>query len=253
MKEKNKSKDFSFPSKKEIRNLQKHILREKDKNVDQLKKASREWLIAHWENKLSYEINWLGMPIIQTAEDMIIMQEIIFDVKPDFILEMGIAHGGSLIYYASLLKMLGRGRVIGVDIDIREHNKNLLEKHPMIDRIELIQASSVSKNTYNIIRRKIPQKAKVIVILDSNHEREHVLKEMELYSSLVSKNSYLVVCDTIASQLAGLRHSKEDFLTNNPMQAVNIFMKKNPGKFIIDEKREKLFITYFPRGFLKKA
>lgn len=252
MKEKNKSKDFSFPSKKEISNLQKHILREKDKNVDQLKKASREWLVAHWENKLSYEINWLGMPIIQTAEDMIIMQEIIFDVKPDFILEMGIAHGGSLIYYASLLKMLGRGRVIGIDIDIREHNKNLLEKHPMIDRIELIQASSVSKNTYNIIRRKIPQKAKVIVILDSNHEREHVLKEMELYSSLVSKNSYLVVCDTITSQFVGLRHSKKDFTTNNPMEAVNIFMKKYPKKFVIDNAREKLYITYFPKGFLKR-
>ena len=246
------NKPFSFPSEEEIKNLDRYILKEKDKNIEQLKKAAREWLTAHWENKLSYEVNWLGVPIIQTAEDMIIMQELIFEVKPDFVVEMGIAHGGSLIYYSSLLKMLGKGRVIGVDIDIREHNRKLIEKHPMIDIVDMIEASSVEQGTFDLIRRKIPEGSKVIVIIDSCHERDHVLKEIDLYSPLVSKDSYLIVCDTAAAQFSGLRHAKEDFATNNPQEAVDAFMKRNPGKFIVDRKWEKLYITYFPGGFLKK-
>lgn len=247
------NKPHSFPSDEEISNLDKHILREEDKNIEQLRKAAREWLAAHWENKLSYEVSWLGIPVIQSAEDMIIMQEIIFEVKPDFIVEMGIAHGGSLIYYASLLKMLGKGRVIGADIDIREHNRKLLEKHPMIELIDMIEASSIEQSTFDLIRKKIPEGSKVIVVLDSCHERDHVLKEMELYSSLVSKDSYLIVCDTIVPQVAGLKHSKEDFSTNNPKEAIDIFMEKYPGEFVVDKKREKLFFTYFPGGFLKKT
>lgn len=247
------NKPHSFPSDEEIKDLDKHILKEKNKNTEQLRKAYREWLTAHWENKLSYEPLWLGMPIIQTAEDMIIMQEIIFEVKPDFIVEMGIAHGGSLIYYASLLKLLGKGRVIGVDVDIREHNRKLLEKHPMVDLIDTIEASSIEQGTFEQVKEKIPEGSKVIVILDSCHEKDHVLKEMELYSSLVSKGSYLVVCDTIVPQVAGLKYAKEGFDTNNPKEAIDIFMKNNPGQFIVDKKWEDKFcFTYFPGGFLKK-
>jgi len=242
-----------FPSEEEIENLDQYIAKERNKNKEQLEKASSEWLKAHWENKLSYEANWLGIPIIQSVEDMILMQEIIFKVKPDFIIEMGIAHGGSLIYYASLLKMLGKGEVIGVDIDIREHNRKLLDKHPMIDIVDMIEASSTDQSTFDIIKRKIPEGSKVLVILDSCHEKDHVLREMNLYSDLVSKGSYLVVCDTLMPKVAGLKYSKEDFATNNPKEAIDIFMKENPGKFVIDKKwEEKYFFTYFPGGFLKK-
>jgi len=248
-----KNDSYSFPSDEEINDLDKHILKEREKNTEQLKKAYKEWLTAHWENKLSYEPLWLGMPIIQTAEDMMIMQEIVFKIKPDFIVEMGIAHGGSLIYYASLLKLLGRGRVIGVDVDIREHNRKLLEKHPLIELVDMIEASSIEQSTFEEVKKRIPEGSKVIVILDSCHEKDHVLKEMELYSPLVSKGSYLVVCDTIMPRVAGLKYAKEDFDTNNPKEAIEVFMKKYPNQFAIDRKWEdKYCFTYFPGGFLKK-
>ena len=127
------------------------------------------WIRAAWENKLDYEVSWLGMPIIQNPYDMILMQELIFSVRPDLILETGIAHGGSLIYYASLLEILGNGRVIGVDIDIRAHNRKLIEKHPMIKRIEMIQSGSTDKNLIAQLKNKVKKYKKILVCLDSHH------------------------------------------------------------------------------------
>lgn len=248
---KNMKKKYSFPTKKEMSVLKKFIASEPNKNMKQIENASQIWLRAHWENKLSYEVNWMGIPVIQTAEDMIIMQEIIYDVRPDFIIETGIAHGGSLIYFASLLEILGKGRVIGIDIEIRKHNKILLEKHPMVKRITSIEGDSTSKEIFEKIRNIIPEKSKILVILDSNHTRDHVLKELNLYSSLVSRGSYIIVEDTIMPEVAGYKHAKDYYSSDNTKQAINIFMKDNK-KFIIDRTREKLGFTYFSGGFLKK-
>jgi len=244
-------KKYSFPTKKEIDNLEKFIAREPNKNKNQIDEARKVWLKAHWENKLPYEINWLGMPVIQSAEDMIALQEIVYDIKPDFIIETGIAHGGSLIYFASLLELLGKGKVIGIDVDIRKHNKILLEKHPMIKRIITIEGDSSSQEILKKVKDKIAKNSKVLVVLDSNHQREHVLKELNLFSSLVSKNSYIIVEDTIMPEVAEYKHSKDFLGTDNAKQAVDIFMKENK-KFIIDRTREKLGFTYFPGGFLKR-
>src|SRR5271154_2683388 len=130
----------------------------------------------------SYNFTWMGRPIIQYPQDMIAMQEIIWDVKPDLIIETGIAHGGSLIYYASILELIGNGQVLGIDIDIREHNKNEIEKHPMSKRISMIQGSAISENVIEQIKPFLQNKKTVMVCLDSNHTHAHVLKELELYS-----------------------------------------------------------------------
>jgi len=242
---------YTFPTKKEMEKLKKFIARENNKNLEQIENASKIWLKAHWENKLSYEVNWFGMPIIQTAEDMVVLQEIVYDIRPDFIVETGIAHGGSLIYFASLLELLGKGRVIGIDIEIRKHNKTLLEKHPMIKRIITIEGDSASEEIFKRIRNKIPKRSKVLVVLDSNHIREHVLKELNLYSPLVSKGSYIIVEDTIMPEVAKYKHAKDYYGNDNTKQAVGIFMKNNK-EFVVDKTREKLGFTYFPGGFLKR-
>src|ERR1700761_1823224 len=145
----------------------------------------------------SYNFSWMGRPIIQYPQDMIAMQEIIWDVKPDLIIETGIAHGGSLIYYASLLELIGNGEVLGIDIDIREHNKKEIEKHPMFKRIKMIQSSSIDESTVNKVKKIAEGKKKIIVCLDSNHTHEHVLDELNFYSPFVSIDSYIIVFDTI--------------------------------------------------------
>src|SRR6266516_3838603 len=134
----------------------------------------------------SYNFTWMGRPIIQYPQDMIAMQEIIWEVKPDLIIETGIAHGGSLIYYASLLELIGKGEVMGIDIDIREHNRKEIEKHPMYKRIKMIQGSSISSEVIEQVKKIVTGKKIVLVSLDSNHTHEHVLSELNLYSPFVT-------------------------------------------------------------------
>jgi cephalosporin hydroxylase len=203
--------------------------------------------------KYSYNFTWLGRPIIQFPQDILAMQEIIWRVKPDLIIETGIAHGGSLIFYASMLELIGdHGQVLGIDIDIRDHNRVEIEKHPMFKRIRMIQGSSVDgevvRQTYQFAQRR----DSVLLALDSNHTHEHVLKELELYSPLIKKGSYLVVFDTIIEDMP------EDFFPdrpwgkgNNPKTAVWEFLKTN-DRFVIDREIEnKLLITVAPDGYLK--
>src|SRR5271154_217072 len=147
-----------------------------------LKNAAAEFNTESNRAQYSYNFSWMGRPIIQYPQDMIAMQEIIWDVKPDLIIETGIAHGGSLIYYASILELIGNGQVLGIDIDIREHNKNEIEKHPMSKRISMIQGSAISENVIEQIKPFLQNKKTVMVCLDSNHTHAHVLKELELYS-----------------------------------------------------------------------
>jgi cephalosporin hydroxylase len=202
----------------------------------------------------SYNFSWLGRPIIQYPQDMIAMQELIWDVKPDIIIETGIAHGGSLIYYASLLELIGAGEVIGVDIDIRPHNRTEIEAHPMFKRIKMIQGSSVDARIVDEIAKYASGKKAVMVCLDSNHTHEHVLQELLMYSKFVTVNSYLVVFDTIVEQLPdnylpGRAWGRGD----NPMTAVNDFLKINP-QFTVDRSIDnKLLVSVAPGGYLRRT
>src|SRR5690242_4291080 len=166
-----------------------------------LRKAASDFNIASNKAQYSYNFSWMGRPVIQYPQDMIAMQEIIWDVKPDLIIETGIAHGGSLIYYASLLELIGKGEVLGIDIDIRDHNRKEIEKHPMIKRIGMIQGSSISNEIIEQVREHVKGKKSVLVCLDSNHTHDHVLSELNLYSPFVTTGSYIVAFDTIVEDL----------------------------------------------------
>ena len=220
-----------------------------DKLVNAAKNFTQESVLP----KYSYNFSWMGRPIIQFPQDIIAMQEIIWQVKPDLIIETGIAHGGSLIFYASMLELLGgNGQVLGIDIDIREHNRVEIEKHPMFKRITMIEGSSVDEKIAEQVHTFAKDKKRIMVFLDSMHTHDHALKEMELYSPLVTKESYLVVFDTIIEDMP------EDFFPdrpwgkgNNPKTAVWEFLKTN-DRFEIDKEMEnKLLITVAPDGYLK--
>ncbi len=219
-----------------------------------LRKAASVFNIESNKVQYSYNFSWMGRPIIQYPQDMIVMQEIIWDVKPDLIIETGIAHGGSLIYYASILELIGKGEVLGIDIDIRQHNKIEIEKHPMFKRIKMIEGSSIDENTVQHVKQIASNKKNIIVCLDSNHTHEHVLNELKLYSPLVSVNSYIVVFDTIVEDLPEGYFSQQRpwGIGNNPRTAADEFLKTN-NNFIVDETIDnKILISVTPRGYLKR-
>ncbi|MBI3650473.1 MAG: cephalosporin hydroxylase family protein [Acidobacteria bacterium] len=216
-------------------------------------KTSNTWITEVSKYKYSYNFTWMGRPIIQFPQDILAMQEIIWRVQPDLIIETGIAHGGSLIFYASMLELIGGTReILGIDIEVRSHNRIELEKHPMYKRIKILEGSSVDSLVVEKVHNFAKGKERVLVILDSNHSHDHVLRELQLYAPLVSKGSYLVVFDTVIEDLP------EDFFQdrpwgkgNNPKTAVHEFLKKN-DRFEIDKEIEnKLLITVAPDGYLK--
>ena len=234
----------------EKRNKQLIKLMSKDTNV---KKNSKEWFDSVFNYEYSYHFSWLGRPIIQFPQDMVAIQELIWKIKPDLIIETGIAHGGSLIFSASILEMIGKGEVIGIDIDIRKHNKKLIEKHPMFKRIKMIEGSSVDKSIINKIHKLAKNKKKILVLLDSKHTEKHVLKELKAYSKVVTKGSYIVVFDTIIEDTDSKKASENRpwGIGNNPKTAVWKFLEKNK-RFKIDKFIErKLLITSCPDGYLK--
>lgn len=219
---------------------------------NELKDLSKKWIIETAKHRYSYHFTWMGRPIIQYPQDMIAMQEIIWEVKPDLIIETGIAHGGSLVFYASLLELIGNGEVLGIDIDIRKHNRTEIENHPMYKRISMIEGSSIDKNTVNKVNEFAKDKHKIIVVLDSNHTHEHVYEELKAYSELVTKGSYLVVFDTCVEDMPGeLFEDRPWGYGNNPKTAVLEFLKST-DRFQIDKTIEdKLLITVAPSGYLK--
>ena len=222
--------------------------------VNYLKDVSSEFTKASISAKYSYNFSWLGRPIIQYPQDIIAMQEIIWQVKPDLIIETGIAHGGSLIFSASMLELLGGdGKVVGIDIDIRSHNRKEIEKHPMFKRIVMIEGSSTDKTIVDEVRQMAEGK-RVLVCLDSNHTHEHALHELELYAPMVSVGSYCVVFDTIIEDLpAGSFEDRPWDVGNNPKTAVWEYLKEH-DEFIVDEGIEnKLLITVAPDGYLKRV
>ena len=225
-----------------------------NKNNESLQEAAVAFNVESNRAQYSYNFSWMGRPIIQYPQDMIAMQEIIWEIKPDYIIETGIAHGGSLIYYASLLELIGHGEVIGIDIDIREHNRKEIEAHPMIKRIKMFQGSSIDKLKVEEIKTLIGDNKKIIVCLDSNHTHEHVMSELELYSPFVSFGSYIVVFDTIVEDLPeGYFSQRRPWgIANNPKTAVQQFLKTNDN-FIVDEQIDnKLLISVAPQGYLKR-
>jgi len=236
---------------KNIPSLRSHVLTKKDKNIEELERIGAEWARVCEDNKLSYEIDWLGVPVIQTPEDLVLMQELIFKIQPDVIVEVGIAHGGGMIYEASLMELLGKGKVIGVDVEIRKHNRDVIEAHPLAKRIEMIEGSSIDEKIIQEVKKRIPAGSVVLVFLDSNHTKPHVLKELELYQDFVGVGYYMVVFDTISSRLAKQGVAKDIYIDNGPSEAVTEFLKTN-DKFQIDKEFNKLYASHSQDGYLKR-
>ncbi len=236
----------------EKRNIEK--IEKMGKNAS-LKKLSNKWMMESSLDEYSYHFRWLGLPIIQFPQDIIGLQEIIWKIKPDLIIETGIARGGSLIFLASMLQLIGKGSVLGIDVDIRKENKEKILKHPLSKRIEMIEGSSIDKTVINKVNKIAKNKKNILVILDSNHTHNHVLSELKAYSRLVKKGSYVIVFDTIIEDVPD-KYSKKLINGNwnkkdNPKTAVHEFLKENK-RFQIDHDIEnKLLITVAPDGFLK--
>lgn len=220
--------------------------------------VSKAWIRVGWDTKHVYSFTWMGRPIIQLPEDMVRLQELIFELKPDVIVETGIAHGGSLIFYASLFELLGKGRVIGVDIEIRPHNRQAILEHPMAKRIAMIEGSSIDPVTVAKVKDMIRPGETVLVLLDSNHLHGHVLEELRAYGPLVSVGSYIVATDGVMEQVVGAPRSSPDWAWNNPKKAAHDFVAENPDfaieepAWLFNEGVVRNRVTYWPDAFVKR-
>lgn len=243
---------------------------EEVKELPDLRQASVSFMLESIKTQYSYNFAWLGRPIIQYPQDMIAMQELIWSVKPDLIIEMGIAHGGSLILSASMLALLdytdavesaqpldpkaSNRRVLGVDIDIRSHNRAAIEAHPMAHKIDMIQGSSIDAEIIAQVHEYAEQYNRILVCLDSNHTHDHVAAELKAYAPLTSKGSYCVVFDTIIEDLPDEMFSDRPWgVGDNPKTAVREFLKNHP-EFEIDKRVDhQLLIGVAPDGYLKRV
>jgi cephalosporin hydroxylase len=212
---------------------------------------SQLWTRSGWQHKSTYELVWMGIPIIQLPEDILMMQELIWRVRPDVIIESGVAHGGALVLYSSLLDAIGKGHVVGVDIEIRKYNRLAIEAHPMSNRITLIEGDSVSDDTLARVRDEIPSGATVMVALDSNHTRDHVVAELERYAPLVTPGSYCVVFDSVMTMVSDAPSAGENWHQDNPLEAVSAFIAEH-NEFEIDHSFNRLQVTYCQSGFLRR-
>lgn len=217
-----------------------------------LKELATAWLRETARYQYSYNFSWLGRPIIQFPQDILAMQEIIWRVRPDLIIETGIAHGGSLIFYASLLELLGHGHVLGIDVEIRAHNRMEIERHPLFKRIAMLEGSSVDARVAEQAHQLARDQKNVLVALDSNHSHQHVLQELQLYSPLVRAGSYLVVFDTsIEDMPKGFFPGRPWDCGSNPRTAAQQFLAGS-DRFVVDEEIEgKLLISANRGGYLK--
>lgn len=235
---------------------------------DKLEQTTQNFIKQSFFYKYSYNFEYMGRPIIQYPQDMVAVQELIWQIKPDLIIETGIAHGGSLIFYASMLALLdltdaieagetinpchSKRKVLGIDIDIRPHNRSAIEAHPMSSRIQMIQGSSIDPDIALQAHKIARNYQRVLVCLDSNHTHDHVLAELKAYTPLVSDGSYCVVFDTVIEDMPGSMFTDRPWGTgNNPKTAVSEFLKTHP-EFTIDKNiQRKLLITVAPDGYLK--
>jgi cephalosporin hydroxylase len=215
-------------------------------------------VITHAEKyRYSYLWSWLGVPIIQLPADVLAMQEVIWRTQPDVIIETGVARGGSVIFSASLLSIIGRGKVIGVDIDIRAHNRDTIDKHAQASRITLVQGSSIAPETIDQVKAEIPTGATVMVLLDSDHSRDHVLAELRAYAPLVSVGHYLICADTILGFLTPdqtpVNRSKVLYPGDEPLSALRTFLAED-DRFELDrELNGKLILASSPGGYVRRV
>lgn len=219
---------------------------------------SLQWVKVGWDQRYPYTFSWMGRPIIQLPEDMIRTQEIIWQVKPDIIIETGIAHGGSLVYYASLCKAMGKGRVIGIDIDIRAHNRAAIEAHPMSPLITLIEGSSTDPQIVAQVQAMIGSGESVMVLLDSCHTRAHVADELEAYHAMVTPGSYIVATDGIMRDLTDVPRGDQAWADDHPAAAAEAFAKAH-GEFIhaqpawlFNESELRENVTHWPGAWLRR-
>jgi cephalosporin hydroxylase len=219
---------------------------------------SRQWIRVAWSQKHSYTFSWLGRPMIQLPEDVLRLQEVIYQLQPDVILETGVAHGGSLVFYASLCQLIGKGRVIGVDVEIRPHNRAAIEAHPLQPLITLIEGSSTDPGILAQIKAMIRPSERVMVLLDSNHSYGHVSEELRLYAELVTPGSYLVVQDGIMQDLWDVPGGRPDWTDDNPARAARDFAAGRadftlaPPSWVFNESALQAGLTHWPAGWLKK-
>jgi cephalosporin hydroxylase len=209
------------------------------------------WTRAGWQQKISYEATWMGIPIIQLPEDILVLQELIWRTRPTVIVECGVAHGGALIFYASMLELLGCGRAIGVDIEIRPQNRLAIETHAMSGRVTLIEANSADAATGVQVGELVETSDQVMVMLDSKHTRAHVGAELELYSKFVTPGCYLVVFDGVMSLVHDAPNGQVTWSEDNPLTAVDEFLQHHP-EFERDRSAERLGATYCTGGFLRR-
>lgn len=238
-------------------------LEKKSSQIDLYSKQAFEiisqlWLKVGWNEKHPYTFTWLGRPIIQNPEDIIRTQEVIWRIKPDVILETGVAHGGSLIFYASLCKAIGKGRVIGVDIEIRPHNRTAIENHVLYPHITLIEGSSIDPAIVQQVKSLTKPNETVLIFLDSNHTKEHVLAELKAYHNLVTPGSYIVATDGSMKDLADVPRGKPEWVWDNPTVAAEEFVQNHP-EFVIEqpawsfnESELSENITHWPGAWLRR-
>lgn len=219
---------------------------------------SELWVKVGWNQKYSYTFSWLGRPIIQLPQDMIRIQEAVVSVKPDVIVETGIAHGGSLVFSASLCRLLERGRVIGIDIEIRPHNREAIQSHPLYSLITLVEGNSVDPETVAQVKDQVKPDEKVLVILDSCHDKDHVAAELEAYHGLVTPGSYLVATDGLTKILADVPRGDASWVWNNPMDAAAEFVATHP-QFVLEnppwpfnESELTNDVTHWPGAWLRR-
>jgi cephalosporin hydroxylase len=222
------------------------------------KVLSAAWLRAGWDAKYVYSFTWMGRPVIQLPEDLVRLQEAIYRLRPTVIVETGVAHGGSLVFYASLLKAMGQGRVIGIDIEIRPNNRRAIEQHELAPLITLVQGSSTAPSVVQGVRAMLRHDDTVFVMLDSNHSKEHVLAELKAYADLVTPGSYMVAADGIMADLGAAPRTKPDWSWNNPRAAVEEFLRERPDfslaspRFAFNEGAVDEPISYWSGGWLQK-
>jgi cephalosporin hydroxylase len=217
---------------------------------------SLQWVKVGWNQKYSYTFSWLGRPIIQLPEDMMRTQEVIYRVKPDVIIETGVANGGSLVYYASLLQVMGKGRVIGIDIEIRPHNRKAIEEHELKHRITLIEGSSTDPDIVAKVKSLVYPGETVMVILDSCHTKQHVADELEAYYDVVTSGSYLVATDGIMKDLYDVPRGQPEWKWDHPTAAAEEFAVRHP-EFVLEQPKWPFAesdltenITHWPKAWL---
>ena len=222
-------------------------------NDVKLKSSSRDWMQLAVDNKYSYQFDWLGVPIIQMPEDLILFQEIVYKTQPDLIIETGVARGGSIIFWASIQKLCGiTGKVLGVDVDIRQHARSAINDSNFKDRIDLIEGSSVEDQVVNQVKNYVSQHKKIMVVLDSNHTHEHVLSELEIYSKFVTKDCFMLVLDTVIDDL-NIDPDRSWGPGSSPKSAMKEFMLKNSAEFTHEQSYEdRALLSVAPYGYWRK-